>query len=296
MYRHGKRFVPGIYTGVMLLGLCLIAGGCTRMAVRGSSGLVPHMTRALFAECDPVLARESIPANLKMMEGLLRADPENGRLLSALSMGYTGYAMLFVEDENTARASRLLHRALEYGFDALDPQGRSLRRSALNPEEVSRILHSLGPNDVEALFWCGLAWTGWIRLNLDRPEALAQLDAAKSCLRRVIDLDGSCFYGLPYAALAGTLSAVPPMLGGRPEEALGLFEKAIAEHHGRFLLAKVYFARYYAVRIQDRELFIRLIDEVEAADPEALEDACLLNAAAHLKARRLRQQMDDLFF
>lgn len=266
------------------------------MAVRGSSGLVPHMTQALFAECDPLLAEASIPANIKMMEGLLRADPENGRLLTALTMGYTGYAMLFVEDEDPARASGLLHRALEYGFDALGPQGRSLSRSALNPEEISRTLRSIGPNDAESLFWCGLAWTGWIRLNLDRPEAVAQLNAAKSCLRRVIDLDGSCFYGLPYAALGSALSAVPPMLGGRPKEALGLFEKAIAEHHGRFLLAKVYFARYYAVRVQDRELFIRLLHEVEAADPQALEDACLPNAAARLKARRLREQVDDLFF
>lgn len=295
MRRLEGRSVPDTRILSMLLGVFLIAGGCTRMAVRGSSGIVPHMTEALFAECDPALARASMPADLHLLEGLLRADPGNRRLQTTLSMAYTGYAMLFLEDDEPQRASRLLRRGMDHGFDALGPRSRSLRHSTPKPGEVAEALHTLGAGDVEALLWCGLAWTGWIRLNLDRPEALGGLHAAKACLRRVIELNGSFFHGLPYAALGSALAVVPPVLGGRPEDARALFERALAEHHGRFLLAKLYFARYYAVRVQDRDLFLRLLDEIEQADPQALKDVCLLNAAAVEKARRLRARIDDLF-
>jgi len=274
---------------------CTLPSGCAQVAARGSSSLVPHFTGALFSECDPVLARDSLPSSLKMLEGLLRADPENRRLLEALSMGYAGYAVLFLEDEAPDRAGRLLERAMGYGLEALGGRGRALEASAMDPVALSRALQAMQPGDVEPLFWTGLAWSGWIRLNLDAPEALAQLNAAKACLRRVIELDGSTFHSMPYAALGSVLSAVPPMLGGEPEKARALFEKAIAGNHGQFLLAKLYFARYYAVRVQDRALFERLLDEIEQAAPDRLEEVCLLNAAAQRQARELRAQLDDLF-
>ena len=272
-----------------------VSAGCAQVAARGSSSLVPHFTGALFSECDPVLARDSLPSSLKMLEGLLRADPGNPRLLEALSMGYAGYAVLFLEEEAPERAGRLLQRALGYGLDALGERGRAVEASAMKPDALSRALQAMGPGDVEPLFWSGLAWSGWIRLNLDDPETLAQLNAAKACLRRVIELDGTTFYGMPYAALGSVLSAVPPMLGGDPEEARKLFEKAIAGNHGQFLLAKLYYARYYAVRVQDRALFVRLLEEIEQTDPDRLGEVCLLNAAARRKAQELREQLDDLF-
>jgi tetratricopeptide (TPR) repeat protein len=287
------RFWPIELLACLLL--CGVLAGCAQVAVRGSSSLVPHFTGALFSECDPVLARNSLPSSLKMLEGLLRADPGNPRLLEALSMGYTGYAVLFLEDEAPERAERLLRRALGYGLDALGDRGRAVEAASMDPDALSRALQAMRAEDAERLFWAGLAWSGWVRLNLDDPEALAQLNAAKACLRRVIELDGTTFYGMPYAALGSVLSAVPPMLGGDPEEARALFEKAIAGNHGRFLLAKLYFARYYAVRVQDRALFVRLLDEIEQTDPDLLGEVCLLNAAARFQARGLRGQLDDLF-
>jgi tetratricopeptide (TPR) repeat protein len=256
---------------------------------------VPHVTQALFSECDPALAREALPSSLKMLEGLLRADPGNDRLLTALSMGYAGFAVLFLEEEDPERAARLLERARGYGLEALGAHGRALEAAALDRADLFRALQAMGPGEAVPLFWTGLAWSGWIRLNLDDPEALAQLGAARACLRRVIELEGSTFHGMPCAALGSVLAAVPPMLGGDPEEARLLFEKALAESEGRFLLAKLYFARYYAVRVQDRDLFVRLLDEIEEADPRQIPEACLLNAAARQKARELRDQQDDLF-
>ena len=77
------------------------------MAIHATSSLIPNLTRAFFEECDLDLARQSLPAQLKLMEGLLKDAPQNREILTALCMGFTGYAMLFVEEEDPERASGL---------------------------------------------------------------------------------------------------------------------------------------------------------------------------------------------
>ena len=84
--------------------LMLLMTGCTRLALHVTSPLIPNLTMAFFEECDLELAEQSLPAELKLMEGLLNSAPHNKELLTALSMGFTGYAMLFVEEEYPERA------------------------------------------------------------------------------------------------------------------------------------------------------------------------------------------------
>ena len=67
-------------------------------------------------------------------------------------------------------------------------------------------------------------------------------------------------------------------------------------NHGRFLLAHYYFARYYAVRVQNKTLFARLIEEVENSPSDELKEVCLINAVMKYKARHLMKISEDLFF
>ena len=64
---------------------------------------------------------------------------------------------------------------------------------------------------------------------------------------------------------------------------------------GRFFLVQYYYARYYAVRTQNRELFMRLIDEILRGAPKGMKDVCLINAVVQEKAKELEQSVDDLF-
>ena len=64
-----------------------------RLAVNASSSLIPNLTMAFFEECDLELAEQSLPAELKLIEGLLKNAPQNKELLTALCMGFAGYAM-----------------------------------------------------------------------------------------------------------------------------------------------------------------------------------------------------------
>jgi len=281
----------------IILGLtATLLGGCMRFALRLTPSLFPNFISTIFEECDPELAKEAIPSNLKLLEGLLKNDPHNKRILNALALGFTGYSMLFVEDDDPERASRLYNRARNYGIRALGQKGAPLKKTGLKPDQLASILKAMDKNDLETLLWTTVAWSAWINLNLDQPIALAQLGVSQACLERVIELNGNYFYGLPYILMGVSLSARPPMLGGDPNRSSFYFKKALDLNHRKFILNQYYFARFYAVRTQDKKLFFQLLDEVAQKNAQDLNDVCLINIMIQDKARKLRKMSDDLFY
>jgi len=96
--------------------------------------------------------------------------------------------------------------------------------------------------------------------------------------------------------MGASLAARPPLLGGSPEKARIHFEQAMQESHKKFYLAQVYFAKYYAVRVQDRELFVRVLAEVIQGNPGELKEVCLINRVMQSRAQELAKRTEDLFF
>ena len=259
------------------------------MALNATSSLIPNLTRAFFEECDLKLAEQSLPAELKLMEGLLKNAPKNKQILTALCMGFTGYAMLFVEEEDPERASRLYLRARRYGLKAMGMENP-------NHQVILARLSAMDKEQIEPLFWVTMSWNGWINLNLDKPAALGDLSTAQECLKRVMEINPEYFYGSPYILNGSMLAAMPKILGGDAAKAKELFTKALAVSNGKFFLAQYYYAKYYAVRVQDKELFLSLIKEVERAPADQLKEACLINSAIKEKMRGLKEMADELFF
>ena len=269
--------------------LMLLTTGCMKLALNATSSLIPNLTRAFFEECDLKLAEQSLPAELKLMEGLLKNAPKNKQILTALCMGFTGYAMLFVEEEDPERASKLYLRARRYGLKAMGMENP-------NHQVILARLSAMDKDQIEPLFWVTMSWNGWINLNLDKPAALGDLTAAQECLKRVMEINPEYFYGSPYIINGSMLAARPKILGGDAAKAKEFFTKALAASNGKFFLAQYYYAKYYAVRVQDKELFLNLIDEVEKAPADQLKEACLINSAIKEKMRSLKEMADELFF
>jgi len=287
-----KNFVPKILIIILLIP---ILSGCVKLTTQFSPSLIPNLTQTFFEECDLELARISFPADLKLMEGLLKNDTQNKQLLTALCMGFTGYSMLFVEEEDPERASRLYLRAMNYGFRALGRKGAFLKESGLSVENIRAKLNTFGEIEFKALFYTTISWHAWINLNLDKPSALAQMGIAQTCLGRVLDLNPGYLYGTPYVLMGTILAARPGLAGGDAHQAKVYFEKAMEVSKGKFYFVQYYFARYYAVRIQDRLLFQKLAQEAVQGHPGELKDACLINSVMQQKAKRLLDMTEDLF-
>ena len=280
-----KKFYFALFFLALLI---LSSGGCTRLVMPIASSMIPGFTSAFFEECDLRLAEESLPAELKLMEGLLKNDPENQKILTSLCMGFTGYAMLFVEEENPERASRFYLRAKTYGLKAMGIETASSRQILSQIKKISR-------ENIEMLFWTTMAWNAWVNLNLDKPAAIGESTLAEACLKRVLKIEPDFYYGAPYVLMGSILAARPKMLGGNAPEAKTCFEKAITLSDGKFLLAQYYFARYYSVRVQDKALFLNLVEAVAEAQPDDLKEACLINQAVKQKMEALAEMADELF-
>ena len=277
------------YFALFFLALLLLSsGGCARLVMPVASSLIPSFTSAFFEECDLKLAGESLPAELKLMEGLLKNDPENEKILTALCMGFTGYAMLFVEDEDPQRASSLYLRAKTYGLRGMGLENVGSRQMLDRIKKIPR-------ENIEMLFWTTMAWNAWVNLNLDKPAAIGESALAEACLKRVLKVEPDFYYGAPYVLMGTILAARPRMLGGNAPKAKTFFEKAIGLSDGKFLLAQYYFARYYAVRVQDKALFFSLVKAVAEARPDDLKEACLINQAVKQKMKTLAEMADELF-
>ena len=257
--------------------------------------MVETQYASINEETDPELAKQAIPASLKMLEGLLREDPENETLLKNLSEGFCGYAFSFVEDTDPDRASRLYLRGRGYAVRLLKTDGAPENLLMQNPEQLKKILKALAADDLPGLYWMGQCWAGWLMLNLDDLQALVAISKVEAILQRALELDESYHYAGPHLLLGAFYGGRSKLLGGDPDKALGHFEKSLELTQNKFLMTKVLYAKTYAVQMQDRDLFKKLLAEVAAAPAGILPEQQLANAVAKQKARNLLESVDDLF-
>lgn len=279
-----------------LLSLSLIAA-CSpaTIALRTTARLVADGRPALRGESDPEVAKGSIPAQLKLLEGLLVSDPENLDLLSALAEGWTGFAFLFVEDEDPVRAAAFYQRAASYGLRHLGRREEFKGLDAKTPDDLEELLTRAEASDVPGLYWTATAWAGWANMDKGNPAALAMVPKAARLMTRVLAIDpafenggADLFFGVYYASR-------PRIAGGDPSKALAHFESVLARTNRRYLPAHYLMMRTYAAGELDEELFKRLGAEAAAADPAALPDARLANEVAKRKAKALLEKTDELF-
>jgi hypothetical protein len=253
------------------------------------------MVAALSAEPDMVQGREAAASLLVMLEGFIRSDSDNTRLRRAAAQAYGSFAFGFLEQDEPERAKNLYLRGRDHGLHVLRarpgfPKGLNAETSAFQ-----KYLQSLGKDDLPLLFWTAYCWSGWVNLSRTDPDAIADLPRVEAMMTRALAIDPKFFYGGPELFFGVYLGSRSPMMGGNPQKAKGHFERAIAASGGKFLMAKLLYARYYAVQYQEKKLFLKMLDEVENAPKDILPDQALANAIARSQARDLRRQAEELF-
>ena len=275
----------------------LTLSGCStsQLVARGAAPLIDHGMAAMNRETDLELARASIPANLKMIEALLLADPDNATYRVQAAMGFYGYALGFVEADNPDRAVALYQRARDHALVALDHAGMTQATLTGNPAELELALAKLDARAVPALFWTASAWGKWIELQLDDPARLDELPRVEALMQRVLDLDETYYYGSAHVFFGAYYGGRAPMFGGDYARAARHFDRAAALGQNQLQWVEVYRARYLLRQMGQREAFhstlSRVLDAPLSPDPELH----LANALAKKEAAGLLAQEGDLF-
>lgn len=280
---------------IALCGVVLSACSMGQMVARSSLSILDSGNVVMNRETDLELARAAIPANLKLIEGLILELPDNAELRLQAAQGFYGYAYGFIEDDDSRRASALYRRGLEHALRALAVAGVSGDVAALPQDELERRLAALDRGAVPALFWSASCWGKWIDMNRDEPARIAEMGKAAALMTRVLELDENYYHGGAHLFFGVYYGAKPPMLGGDFERSARHFDKARAVSGGKLLLGDLLRAQYLARQQLDRRQFHERLTAVINAPPDVFPEMALVNAIAKQKAGQLLAKEKEWF-
>jgi hypothetical protein len=276
--------------GLLLLQACTVQ----TFALRSLDNLFDNTVASFMEEGDLRLAEMGVAGNLKLLDGVVKSDPENTKFLLLACQGYAAYALAFAEDA-PERALAFYTRARGYGARGLELLGVPQAVFTSDAPAMRQALARLDRKDVPLVFWTASAWGSAVILQLADPEAIAGLPSINAMMEWVKEKDSTYYYGGPYLYFGTYYGSFPPLLGGRPDLAKENFERAIAAGGGKFLMTYVFYAKTYAVETQDERLFEDLLDHVIDASPDVLPEQRLANAVAKKRAQEALARKSDFF-
>jgi hypothetical protein len=282
---------------LILLLLLPWLGACSmgQMVARSSVAIMDGSVDAMNRETDLALAEAAIPANLKLVEGLIAEDPTNPDLLANAAQGFYGYAFGFVELKDRARAEALYARGFDYGKRALRSFGVDIDLETANPDLIDQAVARLGKQAVPALFWTASCWAKQIDLNRTDPGRIAQLTSTERLIHRVGELEPDYYYGGVYLYYGVYYGSRAPMLGGDFAKSEQNFSRSNAVTDGKLLIVNVLQAEYLERQRLDQQRYHQLLTQVIENPLGSFPEMELVNQIARTRARRLLSEEADWF-
>ena len=288
------QFCKRISLLFLLIAVLTACATSKTMTVAATASLLEDVAKASNKQSDLMLIRRGMPSYLMLIDGMVEALPDNKRLLINAAQLYAAYASAFIQDEDKAYARTLYARARDYALRALEQNGFK------NPvtgsfDDFETRLPDLGKKDVPYMFWAASCWGSWISLNQGSMEAMAELPRVEMMMKRVLELDEAFYYGGAHIFMGVLDASRPRVAGGDLDRARDHFLKAIKLGAGKFLMARIYYADYYAKKAFDRDLFISILGKVLETPADISPELTLLNTVAHTKAKEMLDQVDEYF-
>jgi tetratricopeptide (TPR) repeat protein len=266
-----------------------------QVVARGAVPILDGGVEAMNRETDLDLARAAIPANLKLLEGLVMEDPRNADLRIFTAQGFYAYAFSFIEPEDPQRAARLYRRCYEHGLAALQQAGFELDPSATSAGELEKAVGRLGESAVPALFWTASCQAKWIDMRRHDPNSIAEMASAATLMSRVLALDERYYYGGPHLFFGVYYGSRAPMLGGNYALAEEHFRKANEINDGKLLIVDVLYAQYLARQRMDRTAFNQRLTHVIDAPENLFPEMAFVNTLSRQRAQELLDHEAEWF-
>ncbi|MCC6396360.1 MAG: TRAP transporter TatT component family protein [Bacteroidetes bacterium] len=280
---------------LLCVSLFLFSGCIQGIAVSTVGGIVDDGFTAITEESDLDFAEKALPGNIKLLEVMLKSDPDNVRMLVLTSQGYSSYALAYLEDSLQDRARDFYARGRDYGLRVLRQDNDLAKALDGTVDDLKAVLERKGKDLVPGAFWTAFGWGSFIQLSLDNPDAIGDLPRAEALMEFVVRHDSAYYYGGAHVFLGTLYGSRPKILGGNIDLARKHFESALRINGGKFLMTYVYQAKSVAVQTLDEELFDTCLRKVQETSLDILPEFRLANAIAKHKAQLLLSRRADLF-
>jgi hypothetical protein len=261
-------------------------------------------------EEDLDLAKSAIGGQIKLAEIMRKNMTDDNDLDLLLCQGFASYGQLFEPDRDllrfkgddasdkaakalTERIRRYAIRGRAYCLLILERRYKGFQEAALKGEKAfTETLARMTKEDVPHLFWLGYAWGYAVINGLTEPTLVAQIPQIKAIMERVVELEGSYFYGAGHLFL-GTLYAQSKMFGGDLDKSQKHFAEAEKFSENKLLLLKYFKARFFAGQKNDTKGCKALVKEIHEASLSIAPNLALVNQLAKRQAAIAQQYIDD---
>ena len=281
----------------LLLFLSMFLGGCGLAKLARIQG-----------EGDLTVVEATLEGNIGTLENLSKIGSKN--LIVKTARAYSSYAG-FIEDkmeeaeiagdyetaeDMRARAIDLYIRSEKYALKALAKSDKTFSEvRTVDMTVFQKALQKLEKKDVEPLFWTAYSIARGISLQKDDPMQVIDLARVELMMQRVLELDETFYFGSAHLFYAVYYGDRAISIGGDPEKAKEHIAHVERINNGKFLMSKLYLARYYAYPTQDVTLFKQSLQEVLDAPSDIYPGEEAATSLAKSRAKRLLDQVDDLF-
>jgi tetratricopeptide (TPR) repeat protein len=235
--------------------------------------------------------RDRLTEALAKYEIALSADATDRHVGERLTRGWYFLGDAY-ETEDAARIADW-DQSIAWGKRclAINPQISGLL--AKGDETDATAVRAATIEDVPCLFWTATALGRWSRLK--GPAAtLAHVATVKAYIARVDELDPDFYYRAADRYWGVYYATIPSFAGKDLEKSKHYFDSAL-EHAPGFVETRVLLADYWAVEMKDRATFETSLDQVLAADENAVPEIRPEVLVEKKKAEALRAREDELF-
>jgi hypothetical protein len=282
-------------SGLLLAAALLSACSVGQVVVRTSQTILDSGVESMNRETDLELARGAMPANLKLIEGMLLEDPKNEELLLFAAQGFYGYSYGFIELEDPERAQQLYRRCYDYAHRALHLAGLALDPEAAAVTDLEAATASLGKDAVPALFWSASCLAKWIDLDRDDIGSVANLASAATLMQRVLELDDSFYYGGPHMFFGVYYGSRSPMFGGNFALSEEHFQRADEINQRKLLMVDLLRAEYLYRQQLNQTAFHDTLQYIVQAPEGLYPEMALVNAIIQQRAGYLLELEEEWF-
>ncbi len=178
-----------------------------------------------------------------------------------------------------------------YLFNALELKYENFITKMRNKEKIV-----FKKEDIDYLYWLSGSLAGSIQASQGDPQYLIDLPNIKWLLENAIAIDPDWQNGTLSAAMMSVY--LNDLTGDKNAQKIALFYFDLAEKQSNASNASIYvtLAENYAVSLQDKKLFIELLDKAINIDINNNKSLKQSNKLSQSRAKWLKSRVDDLFY
>lgn len=236
--------------------------------------------------------RASLERAIALLEAAVAARPDDAAAWARLSRAYyflaDGHLRVDPKSEVTLATFEKGTAAGERALASLSP---AFKARVTQGDKVEDAIQVVGKEGMDAMYWYAVNLGKWSRAK-GLAALLGNKDRVKGVLTRVISLDERFFHGAPHRYFGAYWSLLP--VGRDLDKSREHFDKSLGIAPG-YAGTRVLMAETYAVKKQDKALFLKLLDEVLALSDDAIPGLEPETRIEKEKAKELKGKVDELF-